>query len=309
MKLAKAGPVRQNSVKLNAPSPVAAPRGTWTILEVLKWTTGRFADRGIPSARLDAELLAAHAFKLARVQLYAQFDRPLDEAELGAFRELVRRRQAGEPVAYLTGRKEFWSLDLTVDARVLIPRPDTETLVEAALERLPEGSSARVADIGTGSGAVAIALAKSRPTAALFASDLSPEALVVATANAERLAAPITFVQGSLGTPLGPHAPFELVVANLPYVPTPEIGGLAPEVRAEPLLALDGGEDGLALVRALVGQAPALLAPGGWLLLEIGAGQAPATAVLCEAAGLGEVTTRRDLGGIERVVAARKGSG
>lgn len=290
---------------MNAPAAPTQPKTVWTILDVLRWTTGRFEERGIGSARLDAELLAAHALGLSRVQLYTQFDRPLAPAELAAYRELVRRRQAGEPVAYITGHKEFWSLDLLVDSRVLIPRPDTETLVEEALERLAPGAPAQVADVATGSGAIALALAKSRPELTVFASDASTDALTVARANAERLALPVTFLPGPLVEPLRPHAPFDLIAANLPYVPTAEIAGLAAEVQAEPRQALDGGPDGLDLVRALVGAAPAVLRAGGALVLEIGVGQAEATAALLRAAGFGDVRARRDLGGIERVVSGR----
>jgi release factor glutamine methyltransferase len=284
---------------------VPAPKSTWTILDVLRWTTGRFTERGLASPRLDAELLAAHALSLSRIQLYAQFDRPLDADELAGFRDLVKRRQGGEPIAYITGRKEFWSLELTVDARVLIPRPDTETLIDEALERLPIELAARVADVGTGSGAIALAIAKARPQAKLFATDISDDALSVARLNATQLGLVVEFVQGALAEPLRPHAPFDLIAANLPYIPSAEIPGLSAEVRSEPVLALDGGADGLDLVRQLVQAAPSLLAPGGSLLLEIGAGQAPATAVICAEAGFVDIMARRDLAGIERVVAAR----
>jgi release factor glutamine methyltransferase len=292
--------------ELSAAAPVTDSKANWTILDVLNWTTARFKERGIGSPRLDAELLAAHAFSLSRVQLYTQFDRPLLPEELAAYRELVRRRQGGEPVAYITGRKEFWSLDLAVDDRVLIPRPDTETAVEEALALLGEEARA-VADVGTGSGAIALALAKARPSLAVFAGDISGGALEVARANAERLGLPVTFVEGHLLEPLAAHGPFDLIVANLPYIPAAEVEGLAPEVRSEPRLALvGGGSDGLDVVRALVGAASEALRSGGALVLEIGAGQAEATAALCTAAGLIEVRRRRDLGDIERVVSARR---
>jgi release factor glutamine methyltransferase len=283
---------------------VTASKTSWTIMEVLLWTTARFGERGVASPRLDAELLAAHALGLSRVQLYTQFDRPLEAAELAALRELVKRRQAGEPVAYITGRKEFWSLDLEVDARVLVPRPDSEAAVEEALARVGDG--ARVADVGTGSGAIALALAKARPDLTVFASDLSTDALAVAGANALRLGLAVTFVEGSLLAPLRASCPFDLVVANLPYVPTADIAGLPAEVRCEPRLALDGGQDGLALVRELVAEATGVLAPGGALVLEIGAGQATACAELLGAAGFEDVRCRRDLGGVERVVSGRR---
>jgi len=260
-----------------------------------------------------------------RLQLYVQFDRPLAPSELVAIRESVKRRQAGESVAYVVGKKEFWGLELAVDARVLVPRPDTETLVDEAMERIgraprvraargtsadepagpaaPPGKTApRIADVGTGSGAIAITLAKERPDAVVIASDVAPDALAVARANALRHGVAVTFLEGDLEVPLGPHAPFDLIVANLPYVATGDLAGLPPEVRAEPRGALDGGADGLALVRRLVAAAPALLARGGALALEIGAGQAQETARLLAAAGLVDVRVRRDLGAVERVV-------
>ena len=164
----------------------------------------------------------------------------------------------------------------------------------------------RIADVGTGSGALAITLAKVRSGAVVFASDVSPAALEVARANAERLGAAVTFVEGDLGAPLAAHAPFSLIVANLPYVPAGELASLPADVRTEPALALDGGADGLVLVRRLVAEAPALLAAGGVLALEIGADQADATRALLEAAGFTDVQTRRDLAGVERVVSGRK---
>jgi release factor glutamine methyltransferase len=320
------------------PEKPAAPEAKrWTVKDVLLWTTSRFEERGLATPRLDAEVITAHALGVPRLQLYVQFDRPLLPDELAAIRESVKRRQAGESVAYVVGKKEFWGLELAVDARVLVPRPDTETLVGEALDRVgraprarprrladaaadaqgadaapaaetppeaPARPAPRVADVGTGSGAIAIALAKERPDATIYAVDVSPDALAVARANAERLGAAVTFLEGDLAAPLAPYAPFDLIVANLPYVRAADIAGLAPEVRAEPALALDGGADGLALVRRLVAAAPALLAPGGALVLEIGAGQAAETARLCAAAGLGDVRLARDLGQIERVVSA-----
>jgi len=279
------------------------------VLEVLRWTTARFEKHGLASARLDAELLAARAFGMSRIELYAHFDRPLAAAELTSYRDLVSRRLAGEPVAYLLGHKEFWSLDLLVDPRVLIPRPDSETLVEEALDRLagPEAAP-RIADVGTGSGALALALAKQRPEAQVFATDISPDALDVARANAERLGLAITFIQGDLHQPLVPAGPFDLIVANLPYIPSGDIDGLAADVRSEPRLALDGGADGLALVRRLVVGAPDLLPPGGCLALEVGAGQADAIEELLHGTGFDGVRSRRDLAGIERVVSGVKGT-
>jgi release factor glutamine methyltransferase len=290
-------------------APPGQPRAPWTILEVLKWVTGRFTERGLPTPRLDAELLAAHALALPRLSLYTQFDRPLGAGELAALRELVRRRQAGEPVAYLTGKKEFWSLELEVDRRVLIPRPDTETAVEAALALIPaDGGDApwRLADVGTGSGAIALALKKERPQAQVLAIDTSEDALAVARGNGARLGLAVDWRHGDLLAPLAGEPPLDLLVANLPYVPSAELPRLPPEVRAEPLLALDGGGDGLDVIRRLVAGVRAALRPGGWLLLELGLGQAPAVEELCRAAGFVEVGARRDLGGVPRVVQARR---
>ena len=305
----------------------SAPPVRWTVLEVIRWTVARFTERDLATPRLDAELLVAHALGLPRLQLYVQFDRPLLPDELGAIRALIKRRQAGESVAYLVGKKEFWGLEFAVDARVLVPRPDTETLIEVARERLAGGvvppesgeggegdpvgvpevvETHRVADVGTGSGAIALTLAKLFPAAAVVAVDISPGALEVARGNAERLGLAVTFVEGDLGAPLAAHGPFSLLVANLPYIPSGELAALPAEVRVEPTLALDGGPDGLALVRRLVAEAPALLGAGGVLALEIGAGQASATAELLRAAGFTDVQTRRDLGGIERVVSGVK---
>jgi release factor glutamine methyltransferase len=283
------------------------------VLDVLRWMTARFTERGLSTPRLDAEVLAANALAVTRVQLYVQFDRPLDAAELGTLRALVKRRQGGESVAYITGKKEFWGLELAVDARVLVPRPDTETLVDETLARLAAQAAGarppRVADVGTGSGAIAIAIAKSSSAAGVeprlapevIASDLSIDALALARANAERHGVAIVFVQGDLEEPLRAHAPFDAIAANLPYIPAADIDALSAEVRAEPRLALDGGPDGLAIVRRLIAAAPALLASGGALILEVGAGQAATTAAGLTAAGFTDVRLRRDLGEVDRV--------
>jgi release factor glutamine methyltransferase len=246
---------------------------------------------------------------MSRIELYAHFDRPLAAAELASYRELVSRRLAGQSVAYLLGHKEFWSLDLLVDPRVLVPRPDSETLIEEALDRLAgPGAGLRIADVGTGSGALALALAKERPEAQVFATDISPDALAVARANAERLSLTVTFLEGDLDQPLVSAGRFDLIVANLPYIPSADIDGLAADVRSEPRLALDGGADGLALVRRLVATAPELLQPEGCLALEVGAGQASAVEELLGATGFAGVRSRRDLAGIERVVSGLKGT-
>ncbi len=274
----------------------------WTTLAVLSWTAGRFAERGLGSARLDAEVLLAHVLKTTRVALYTGFDKPLEETELAAYRELIKRRLAGEPVAYLVGEQEFWSLPLAVDARVLIPRRDTETLVEVALR----AGGHRIADVATGSGAVALALAKERPEARILATDRSADALAVARANVERhgMADRIELRQGDLVEPL--DGEYDLIVANPPYVPTGDLAGLAPEVRREPRLALDGGPDGLDVIRRLVPAARPLLVDGGTLAIEHGHDQGAAVRGLFEAAGYRDVVTTSDLAGNERVTSGKR---
>jgi release factor glutamine methyltransferase len=232
-------------------------------------------------------------------------DRDLTDGELGRYRELIRRRRSGEPVAYILGRREFYGLGFTVDRRGLVPRPDTETLVEVALERTrPRSMFGRALDLCTGTGCVAIAFAKARPTWRVTASDVSAEAAELAWENARRLGVAFTVGvhQGDLFEPLGEQR-FDLVVANPPYIPTGDIAGLEPDIREfEPRLALDGGADGLDLVRAIVAGARARLEPGGVLALEIQYDQATRTRELFEGAGFSDLAVRRDYGGRERVV-------
>ncbi len=279
----------------------------WTVREVLSWTTERFTKDGLESARLDAEVLLADALDMQRVGLYLDLDRPLDEAERGRYRALVTRRLKREPVAYLVGEREFWSRPFTVDARVLVPRPDTETLVEQALVILREFSAPRVLDVGTGSGAIAVSLAAERPDARVVATDCSAGALEVAAANAIRHEVEITFCEGDLlGALAADEAPFQLIAANLPYVAHADRDTLAPELLAEPEGALFADDQGLAVIKRLVREAPAHLQEGGVLLLEIGVGQGEAVSKLLVDAGLTEnVTVHRDLGGLERVVEGR----
>jgi release factor glutamine methyltransferase len=271
----------------------------WTILSVLSWTQGRFAERRLPTPRLDAEVLLAHVLRKDRVGLYTHFDQPLQGDELAAYRELIKRRLGGEPVAYLVGKKEFRSLELEVDPRVLVPRPDTEAVVELALACV--GETPRIVDVGTGSGAIALALKKERPQATVLAIDRSPEAAEVARKNAQRLNLAIDVVVGDLLQPV--EGMFDLVISNPPYIPSAEISSLPPEVRREPVLALDGGQDGLDVVRRLVKEAGSRLNPGGVLALEVGAGQAPQVAALMKDGGLRDIRVEKDLGGIERAVA------
>jgi release factor glutamine methyltransferase len=285
------------------------PPQTWTIDAVIRWASDDFRTRGIDRPRLDAEVLLAHALGTTRTQLVIDARRPLEPSELARFRDLVKRRRGREPVAYLLGAREFYGRAFRVDKRVLIPRPDTETLVDVALARTEGCSlSMRALDLCTGSGCVAITLARQRPTACVHATDLSDDALSVARDNALRLGAyTVSFARGDLFAALPPECgPFDVIVSNPPYIASAEVETLDRDIKAfEPRLALDGGPDGLALVRRIVEAAPARLARGGSLALEIGAGEAADTVRIFEARGFTNVTVTRDYGRIERVVDGR----
>jgi release factor glutamine methyltransferase len=250
-------------------------------------------------ARIDAQVLHLHALGREpndRAWLLAHDSDALPADVALRLDGLMQRRLAGEPIAYITGFKEFFGLRLQVDARVLDPRPDTETLVEWALERLPEGPPARVLDLGTGSGAVALALLHQRPSWQVTAVDASADSLAVARANAQRLGLPVQWVLSHWMDAV--KGPFELIVSNPPYVADgdPHLAALT----HEPLSALTSGADGLDDIRQIIAQAPSRLAPGGWLLLEHGWDQAAAVQALLRSAGFAQVQSRRDLAGIER---------
>jgi release factor glutamine methyltransferase len=270
---------------------------TWTIRKVLAWTTQHFEKRQVDSPRLTAEVLLAHVLGSSRVRLYVDLDRPLSKEELATFRALIERRMAGEPTQYLTGVKEFYNRPFKVDARVLIPRPETELLVEAALHVLPKDAPSQALDVCTGSGCIAISLAAERPQASLLATDLSPGACALAKENAEALgvASRVTILQGNLFEPVPAEARFALIVSNPPYIGTGEIPGLSAEVRREPHLALDGGPDGLALIRRVVEGARRFLIPGGLLAMEIGETQGSAVRELLQSAGYVDARVEKDL--------------
>jgi len=315
---------------------MADPPASWTILAALRWTADYFRAKGVPEARASAEILLAHTLGLSRLDLYLRYDQPLNPEELSRFKALMVRRREGEPVAYLTGHREFWSLDFRVTPAVLIPRPETETLVAAALEAArsvgagfkpaptpeprPETQNLKPgtpplwgAEVGVGSGAVVIALAREVPSMTWVGLERSGPALAVARDNARRHAVHhrVHFLQADLLAGLKPTAAFTLLVANLPYVPRAEWERLPREIRAfEPSGALLGGEDGLDLIRPLIRQAPQYVKGGGWLLLEVGDGQAPQVAALMEATGAYDrIETSQDYSGRERVVRARRRDG
>jgi release factor glutamine methyltransferase len=282
---------------------------SWTVLELLRWTTEHFASKGIDTPRLDAECLLAHALGTTRIALYVDFEKPVVEAERAGFRELVRRR-AGErvPVSQLLGEREFWSLPLRVTSDVLTPRPDTEVLVTALLDRLPDvEAEIDVLDVGTGSGAIALALASERPKARLTATDISPSALQIAEGNAEKLQLKdrVRFLEGDLFEPVSGEQ-FDAIVSNPPYLASAEAGELAPELAHEPDAALFAGEDGLDVLRPLVAQAGEALRPGGWLAVEIDPRQVGPVRAAFVAAGFENVEVLRDLGSRERGVVGQR---
>jgi release factor glutamine methyltransferase len=276
----------------------------WTIGSVVKWATDDFRSRGIENPRLDAEVLLAHALSITRTQIIVEAQKPLSPDELARFRDLVKRRRSYEPVAYLKGEREFYGRAFHVDPRVLIPRPDTETLVEVALERTKHLSMAmRALDLCTGSGCVGITLARERPTGFVVATDLSASAVELAKENAQRLGAyNITILEGDLFAPIKDEK-FDVIVANPPYIPSSEIAALSPDIREhEPRMALDGGESGTSITARIVERAPEFLEPGGALAIEVAQGQAPTVEALFVRAGFADVRRALDYAKIERVV-------
>jgi release factor glutamine methyltransferase len=292
------------------PAPNPAPPTVWTVQALLAWTTDHLRGRGVESPRLEAQILLAHAMRCPRIELVARSHDEPTEAERAAFKDLIRRRVDGWPVAYLVGHREFYLLPFEVTPAVLIPRPETETLVLEALRLLKGAAAARVLDLGTGSGCVAISVAHQAKGAAVTAVDVSPDALDVARRNAERhgVADRVTFLQGDLFAPLAAGSTFDLIVSNPPYVTPAELAGLAPEVRDhEPRVALDGGPDGLAFYRRIAADAGRFLAPGGSVLVEVGWTQEAAVrGIFAERPELAVGPSVKDAGGRPRVVAARK---
>jgi release factor glutamine methyltransferase len=287
-----------------------------TIREALVEGGGVLTEAGIETSGLDVSLLLAAILNTSRSSLFAAGPQPLADESYAAFNDMLKRRLAGECAAYIVGKKEFYGLEFEVNPSVLVPRPETELLVEVALEELgnKDHIQGRVIDLCTGSGAVAIALKHEMPELEVCATDISPQALAIAAANASRLLSPnsITFYQGDLYDALSPlliaHSPSSLttILSNPPYVPSAEIPGLSPEVRAEPVIALDGGGDGLDLIRRIISSAPLYLGSGGVLLLEADPRQMQIIAALLDQAGFIDVQIRKDLSGNERVIGGKK---
>jgi release factor glutamine methyltransferase len=283
-----------------------------TVLDVLRKATDFFRARGLESARLDAEVLLAHGLRIKRLDLYLQHDRPLGEPELVPLRDLVRERGRGVPVAYLTGEKEFFALPFRVTKDVLVPRPETEGLVEAAMEALHGVASARFADVGTGSGCVAVALLKERPDARAFATDVSEGALAVARENASRHGVAERF-DGRHGPVLAPlrgdpaFGHLDAVLSNPPYIVRSDPTLERAVAEHEPAVALYvEGDDPLSLAAAIASEALSALAPGGFLAIEIGAGSGARARALLERLGYTDVIVRPDGAGIPRIACGRR---
>ena len=286
-----------------------------TVLELLNWMTDHLKDHRVGNPRLQAELLLAHSLGLSREGLYIHFRDKIPDKGRDRLEELVRRRISGEPLQYILGKQAFWSGDFRVDPRVLIPRPETEILVEQAisiLSTMPSGRIPSVLEIGTGSGAVAISVAREVKDLLMVATDISREALLLARENAREMGVlrKITFVNGDLFGPFHSReeGPFDLILSNPPYISSPEIEMLPQEIREhEPAVALNGGEDGLDFYREILRQVPSYLRMGGWLLLELGQGQGKRiTELFHEKGEFSEPELLKDLSGIERVVKLRK---
>jgi len=284
-----------------------------TVLEALNWATDYLKDCGIDNPRLNAELLLAHSMHLSKEVLYIRLHDQMRKEEKETLEDLIRRRGSGEPLQYILGHQEFWSIDLKVDSRVLIPRPETEHLVEESLSILANISSKKipsVLELGTGSGAIAISLAKEVKNIFLVATDLSGDALIVARENATQagVSDKVGFVKGDLLQPFHQGESFDLILSNPPYIPDSEISGLAGEIKNhEPLIALQGGKDGLEVYRKLISQIPSYLKREGWLLLEIGSAQADSVSEMIGTEGyFQKPECVKDLAGIERVVKAQR---
>lgn len=273
-----------------------------TVLEIITSTTDYFTKNQVESPRLNIEHILAHVLRKKRMELYMEFDRPLGDLELNPLRDLVRRRAQGEPLQHILGTVEFFHHSLLCDKRALIPRPETEQLCELLLADGEKFKTGRIVDVGTGSGCIALSLAAAWPEAEVYAADISDDALALAGENAARLGLAErlkVFKSDLLGEVSGP---FDLVVANLPYIPSGEIAGLQREVQRDPLLALDGGEDGLVLIEKLITQASAKLNSGGTLAMEYHLSQTEKIVSLLEAAGFRDIRPVKDYQGNDRFV-------
>ncbi len=292
----------------------ATDKAQWTIIKLIRWATSYLKTHDIDNPRATGEILLAHALKVNRIDLYLNYDQPLVAEELNTFKTLIKRRIRREPVAYILGAKEFWSLDLTITQDVLIPRPETECLVEVALNlisKIPASQSQRILDLGTGSGAIVLALVSQQPRHVYFASDYFNKAAELAGRNAARhgFSGRVHYFVGDWLAPLNPEkSEFDMIVSNPPYIPSQVIGKLQPEIhRFEPLAALDGDQDGLSCFRKIIGCAHHYLKPHGVLLLEIGHEQKDDIhRIVSDCDFYDDFNHSKDYSGCDRVVWMRK---
>ena len=293
---------------------ITAGKTQWTIIKLIRWATSYLKTHDIDSPRATGEILLAHALKVNRIDLYLNYDQPLVAEELNTFKMLIKRRLKREPVAYILGTKEFWSLDLTITPDVLIPRPETECLVEAALNilsKIPTSKTQRILDLGTGSGAIVLALMSQQPRHEYFASDYFKKAVALASRNSAQhnFSGRIHFFVGDWLTPLIPEkSRFDMIVSNPPYIPSQVIGRLQPEIHQfEPIAALNGDQDGLSCFRKVIGDAHNHLRPQGVLLLEIGHDQKDDVhRMVSDCEFYDDFNTTKDYSGHDRVVWMRK---
>lgn len=287
-------------------------KSVWTIMKILNWTKQYFADKGVENPRLDAEILLCAVLKCERINLYIDFERPLDESELAQFKQMVIRRAQGEPLAYILGEKAFMRNTFKVNKYTLVPRPETELLVEH-LVRICEqiNQEAKILDIGTGSGAIIVSLLDYLPQAKGVGVDISAGALKVAKENAVNIgvSSRAAFLHSDLFTAIPDEKKFDIIVSNPPYIPAKDISSLAKDVQNEPHSALDGGEDGLDFYRKITAEASLHMAEDGLLAFEIGINQSEAVSGLCRENGFTAVAVGKDYAGIDRMVFAAKEGG
>ena len=289
---------------MNSPT---SKEDVWTVQSILQWTSGFLQEKGISAPRLESELLLAHARQCQRIHLYADFDAPLSDDERARMREMVKRRAAREPLAYITGLREFYGREFEIERGVLVPRPETETLIDVCLEYLAADSDAHVCEIGVGSGCISVTLALQRPQLQLTATDLSEIALNCAVRNVAKysLDRRVTIQRADLFP--DNHPLFDGIVSNPPYVTAGELSDLEPEVSVhEPQDALVSGADGLDCLRAIISRACDTLKPEGWIALEMDPAQCATVTTLLDAEGFGDVKTVQDCFGVDRIVHARR---
>ena len=281
----------------------------WTISSVLKWTIEYFQRLKLDSPRLDAEILLSYALGKSRIYLYSHFDEPLEKLELTSYHEFVDRRSKGEPVAYITGQKEFFTIPFLIENGVLIPRPETEELVAIVTNLLKDRESVEILDLCTGSGCIALSILKFLPNSKATAIDLSDKAIEISNKNSARLDLQdrIEILKGDLFEPIDPDKKFDAIVSNPPYIPQKDLENLPIDVKKfEPTLALDGGIDGLDFYRKIANESKNFLAADGFIAVEIGIAQSEKVEEIFNKAGFNKIDVHKDLSGIDRVVIARR---